>query len=140
MGRNYQLTKKIEERNLAARQAELEGDLGKAIKLYQQNIKQDLADEFAFDRLMIIYRKQKEFEKEAKVLDRGIELFQQHMNEHLKHSLSKRIDEKTLEHLSNAILKRTGLKDQEFQYPDPVNKWIKRKMALEQKVKKEKHR
>jgi tetratricopeptide (TPR) repeat protein len=138
MGRNYQLVRKIEEKNELARQAELEGDLNKAIKLYEQNIREDVADEFAFDRLMIIYRKQKEYEKEAEVIDRGIELFQEHMNEHLKNSLAKRIDGKTLEQLSNAIIKKTRSKDQELHYPDPVDKWMKRRAALEQKLKKEK--
>src|SRR5213075_2283751 len=108
MGRNYQLAQRIDERNFAARHAEAEGRLDKAIKLYEQNIKEDFADEFAFDRLMIIYRKQKEYAKESRVIDRGIEMFQQHMSEHLRHSLGKRIDEKTLEQLSRAIIKKTG--------------------------------
>ena len=135
MGRNYQFANKVEERNLEARQAELDLDLQKAIKLYEQNIKEDYADEFAFDRLMIIYRRQKEYEKELRVLSRGIELFQQDMNEHLKHALRHRIDEKTLEQLSNAIIKKAGLKEKELYYPDPVNRWMKRKLFVEQKLK-----
>jgi tetratricopeptide (TPR) repeat protein len=136
MGRNYQLAQRIDERNFAARQAETEEQLDKAIKLYEQNINEDFADEFAFDRLMIIYRKQKEYEKESRVIDRGIEIFQRHMNEHLKHSLGQRIDEKTLERLSKAIIKKTGADEKELHYPDPVSRWMKRKMMLEKKLEK----
>ena len=136
MGRNYLLAKKIEERNLAARQAEEEGDMDKAIKLFEQNIREDYADEFAFEKLMIIYRKQKEYEKELKVINRGLKVFQQQMSEHLKNSLGRRIDEKTLEQLSNAIIKKTGAKEKDLHYPDPIDKWIKRKEVVEQKLEK----
>jgi tetratricopeptide (TPR) repeat protein len=136
MGRNYLLAKKIEERNLAARQAEEEGDMDKAIKLFEQNIREDYAEEFAFERLMIIYRKQKEYEKELKVINRGLKVFQQQMSEHLKNSLGRRIDEKTLEQLSNAIIKKTGAREKDLHYPDPIDKWIKRKEVVEQKLEK----
>src|SRR5439155_14373994 len=111
MARNYRLALKIEQRNSEAREAEQDDHLGKAVKLYEQNIKEDYADEFAFERLMIIYRKQKEYENELRVIDKGIEVFQQQMEKHLKHSLSRHVDNKKLEQLSNAIIKKSGLKD-----------------------------
>ena len=134
MGSNYQLATRIEERNQLAHQAELENDLSKASRLYEQNIKEDYADEFAFDRLMIIYRKQKEFEKELKVIERGVELFQQHMKEHLKNSLGRRIDEGTLEQLSDAIIKKSGRKNNDLNYPHPIHTWLKRKEIVEKKL------
>ena len=64
MPKNYRLTLKVEERNIEARQAELDNDLNRAVTLYEKNIREDYADEFSFERLMIIYRKQKEYENE----------------------------------------------------------------------------
>ena len=136
MARNYRLAIKIEERNKEAREAEQEGKLDKAIKLYEQNIKEDYADEFAFERLMIIYRKQKEYKHELRVINRGIELFQHNLKEHLKQTLSRHIDGKKLERLSNAILKKTGSKEQELHFPDPIDKWMKRREIVEEKFEK----
>ncbi|HEV8286537.1 MAG TPA: hypothetical protein VGQ09_19645 [Chitinophagaceae bacterium] len=136
MARNYKIAMKIEERNDTAKQAEKDGDVNKAIKLYEQNIKEDYADEFAFERLMIIYRKQKEYKDEMRVINRGIEVFEQTMKDHLTHSLSRHVDGKKLEQLSNAILKKTGFKKDGFHFPDPIDKWIKRKEILEKKLEK----
>jgi tetratricopeptide (TPR) repeat protein len=136
MAQNYRLALKIEDRNNAARVAEQDADLGKAIKLYEQNIKEDYADEFAFERLMIIYRKQKEYKNELRVITRGIELFRQNIEKHLKHSLARHVDGKKLEQLSKAILRKSGVKTEELHFPDPIDKWIKRKETVEKKLEK----
>jgi tetratricopeptide (TPR) repeat protein len=136
MAKNYRLALKVEERNDAARLAEQEDHVDRAIRLYEQNIKEDYADEFAFERLMIVYRKQRNYKDELRVIKRGIELFEQSMKEHLKRSLSRHMDGKKLERLSNAIMKKSGLKKAEFHFPDPIDKWIKRKEIVEKKLKK----
>ena len=59
MAKNYQLALKVEERNKTARQAERDDDVNKAIRFYEQNIREDYADKFAFERLMIIYQSKK---------------------------------------------------------------------------------
>jgi tetratricopeptide (TPR) repeat protein len=134
MAKNYRLAIKIEEKNDTARKEELNGNLDKAIKLYEENIRENYADEFAFERLMIIYRKQKEYEDELRVITRGIELFEQNIEEHLKHSLARHVDGKKLEQISHAILKKSGLKKAELHFPDPIDKWIKRKEIVEKKL------
>src|SRR6266498_1730511 len=131
MAKNYRLALEVEERNNEARIAEQDGDLNRAVKLYERNIKEDYADEFAFERLMIIYRKQKEYKDELRVINRGIKVFQQNMAEHLKHSLARHIDGKKLERLSRAIMKKSGLKKEQLHFPDPIDKWIKRKEIVE---------
>src|SRR5437762_9870818 len=136
MAKNYRLALEVKDRNNEARLAEQDNDLNKAVKLYEKNILEDYADEFAFERLMIIYRKQKEYEKELRVIERGIEVFKQSLKEHLKHSLSRHVDGKKLEQLSNAILKKTGSKKEDLHFPDPIDKWIKRKEIVEQKLNK----
>jgi hypothetical protein len=49
----------LEERNKAAREAEEDGDLNKAVRFYEQNIREDYADKFAFERLMIFTERTK---------------------------------------------------------------------------------
>jgi hypothetical protein len=134
MARNYRLALKVEERNNEARQAEQVGNLQKAIKLYELNIKEEYADEYAFERLMIIFRKQKLYKDELRVINRGIDVFEQSMKEHLKQTLSRHIDGKKLELLSNAILKKTGSKIQQAHFPDPIDKWMKRREVVEEKL------
>lgn len=136
MARNYRLAIKIEARNNEAREAEEQDNLDKAIRLYEQNIREDYSDEYAFERLMIIYRKQKQYKDELRVINRGIDVFQHNLKEHLKQTLSRHIDGKKLEQLSNAILKKTGSKKQELHYPDPIDKWMKRRETVQEKLEK----
>ena len=135
MGRNYKVALKIEERNKVAREAEEDGDVNKATRFYEQNIKEDYADKFAFERLMIIYRKEKEYKNELRVIKRGIEVFQQNFKDRVKHSLARRVTDKKLEQLSNAIIKISGQKKEELHFPDPIDKWLKRKEIVEKKLK-----
>jgi len=136
MARNYRQAMKIDERNEAARQAEKNHDVRKATQLYEQNIRQDYADKFAFDRLMIIYRKQKKYKEELKVINRGLEVFQTQMENRLAHSLKQRIKPEALRQLSKAIINRAGLKDEDLLPADPVGRWMKRKLVVNQKLKK----
>jgi tetratricopeptide (TPR) repeat protein len=135
MAKNYKVALKIDERNNIASEAEEAGDVNKAIRFYEQNIREDHADKFAFERLMIIYRKQKEYKDELRVIKRGIEVFQQSFKERVKHSLARRVSDKKLEQLSNAILKISGQKKEELHFPDPIDKWLKRKKIVEKKLK-----
>jgi len=136
MASKYRLAIKVEERNNEASEAEKNNDNKKATRLYEQNINENYADKFAFERLMIIYRKQKDYRNELRVIERGIQLFRQNIEEHLQHSLAKRVDATKLKQLSNAIIKKSGLKNEELSFPDPIDKWIKRKEIVKQKLKK----
>jgi len=135
MARNYKIALKIDERNKIAKEAEEDDDVNKAVRFYEQNIKEDYADKIAFERLMIIYRKQKEYKEELRVIKRGIEVFQKNMKERVKHSLARHVSDKKLEQLSSAILKITGQKKEEVHFPDPVDRWLKRKEIVEKKLK-----
>src|SRR5215831_12586204 len=131
MAKNYQLVRKVEERKKTAREAEEDDDINKAIRFYEQNIKEDYADKFAFERLMIIYRQQKDFKNELRVIKKGIEVFQQSFKQRVKHSLARRVSDRKLEQLSNAIIKISGQKKEELHFPDPIDKWLKRKEIVE---------
>jgi len=134
MASNYRIALQIQERNKEARKAEHDGDLKKAVRLYEDNIKEDKADKFAFERLMVIYRGQKEYKNELRVINRGIDLFRREMEKHVSHSLSRRVDSKKLKHLSQAIIKKSGLEKDELHFPDPIDKWLKRKKIVEEKL------
>jgi hypothetical protein len=135
MAKNYKVALKVDERNETAKEAEKAGDVNKAVRFYEQNIREDYADKFAFERLMIIYRQQKEYKDELRVIKRGIEVFQKSFKERVKQSLSRRVSDRKLEQLSNAIIKISGQKKEELHFPDPIDKWLKRKEIVEKKVK-----
>src|SRR5688500_264879 len=56
----------------AARTAEEQGDLEKAIRLYEDLISLNYRDPYPFNRLMIIYRKEKRYKDELRVINTGI--------------------------------------------------------------------
>ena|SRR5687767_2519213 len=125
--KNSELIKKIEERNELARKAEQDGGLNEAIQLYEQNIRENYIDEFSFDRLMSIYRKQNKLKEELRVILRGIEVFEAQLEEHLKQSFTK-VDGhvvSSLEDVKGYLL---------TYFPDPVKKWMTRKEIVEQKL------
>ena len=82
---------------------------------------------------MILYRKQKEYKEELRVINHGINLFAREMEDHLKHSFSRNVDRKEVDDLSEDIINNKGM--QLVYYPDPLDKWIKRKEFLEKKLK-----
>jgi tetratricopeptide (TPR) repeat protein len=124
----------IEQRNAAARAAESTGDLAAAIELYEENIRLDYKHEFAFNRLLVIYRKQKKFKQELRVINRGIRVFSEVRTDHMKHLKNR----KQVQELSNAFMTKAGLKDKKGNstyFPQPVDKWMRRKTVVEKKIK-----
>ena len=104
--------------------------------MYEKIISRDRFNKNAYERLMIIYRKNKEYTKELKLVNEAIGAFSE-----LHHKTVKRkLDKKTIR-LSRALLKITGLSDKKgnpFYEREPINKWIKRKSILLSKLQKQK--
>ena len=124
-------------RNELASQAEKSGDYDNAIQLYEQIIRENRADPVPFQRLMILYRKAKEYEKELDVINRGIKVFKQQQAELLDKAHAAHKDRKKIAQLSNSIMKQMGLKDKkgnEVYQPEPVSTWLKRKALVEKKL------
>jgi hypothetical protein len=136
MAKNYKLEMAIKQRNAEATQAEKNDDTTKAIRLYEQNIKEDYADEFAFNRLMVIYRKQKDYADELRVINRGIEVFRSKLEKRLEHSLHRRGNLEKVAQISKAIMKKSGVKKEDLSFPDPIDKWMKRKKIVSEKLRK----
>ena len=115
---------------------ELEGneEIDEAIKMYKRCVKLKKTDEYAYDRLMILYRKKKEFDKELEVINEGINAFEKLYNEPSGIKTNKAIQK-----ISNAILQSTGLSDKKGNkvfMPQPILRWHKRAMLLKKRLKK----
>ena len=103
---------------------------------YEKIIRKDRYNEKAYDRLMIIYRKNKDYTKELKLIEAGIRAFIELFNKAVK----RKPDQKTIR-LSRALLKLTGLSDKKgnpIYQREPINKWTKRKSILLSRMKKTK--
>jgi tetratricopeptide (TPR) repeat protein len=117
-----------------AKEAEGAEDWKKAESLYEKITKTDPHNESAYNRLMIIYRKQKEPGKELAIIKKAINAFENMYAASVKTRKSKKVS-----HLSNAFLKLTGLADKNgklLYLPAPLDKWERRKILLEKKLKK----
>ena len=97
-----------------------------AIELYQQALKQDKLNEYAYNRLMIIYRKLKDKKKELKVIDDALKAYKQFYK-------SKKRTSKSITDISNKLNKSFGLADKKgnlLYSPEPIATWEKRKELL----------
>lgn len=113
-----------------ARQLEQQGELEGAARLYESVIKSTPADEHPYNRLMIIYRKLKRAKDELRVINAGIAAFEA--------TFKRTSKNKKLTELSNKMMKTAGLTNSKGKptfYPEPINKWMKRKQVVERKVK-----
>lgn len=58
--------------HVQAKEAEQAGEIDQAIKLYQQAIKNQPLDDLAYNRLMVNYRKRKDYKKEEETINAAI--------------------------------------------------------------------
>ena len=114
-----------------ARQAESTGDNESAIKEYEKILKSDPLNEFAYDRLMILFRKMKEVKKELNTINSAIKAYEQFYKS--RSSKSRRIID-----ISSKLSRAVGLIDKKGQNlydPEPIAGWKKRKAVLEKRGK-----
>jgi tetratricopeptide (TPR) repeat protein len=129
------IVKSLHELLAEAKQAEQNEDISEATKLYERAIKQAPTDERAYNRLMIIYRKEKEYDAELKVIDKGIDAFTK-----LYQSKTKKVvgNDKEAVRLSNALIKSLGLKDKkgnDLIEHEPIATWKRRRAVVLKKIK-----
>ncbi len=116
-----------------AREAEIEEHFNEATGLYQKVIKRHPLQAHAYNRLMIIYRKLKKYKDELLVVNKGIKAFEDYFKQQSEKLTTKH---KQLTRLSKALIKSTGLGERNHEYfPEPLNKWRKRKETLAKKLK-----
>ena len=116
-----------------AHEAETEHDFDRAAELYKKEIKLHPLKVYAYDRLMIIYRKLKRYKEEWQVVNSGIKAFEDYFKNRSEKLTAKH---KQVTRLSKALIKSTGLSEKNHEYfPEPLNKWRKRKEVLKKKLK-----
>ena len=106
---------------------------------YRAQVKEGVFSTLPYDRLMIHYRKQKDYPEELKVIKKGIDTFKKFYS-NLQASSVKKQKSKVAE-LSRQFSKRAGLTDKKGNstyLPEPLPRWIKRQSVVEQKIKKQK--
>ena len=116
--------------------AEREGDLERAATLYERAIKEKPTDEFSYNRLMIVYRKLKQYKDELRVINKAIKNFKEAQAKKMGKGLRKN---STIGKLSTALMKSAGLLDKKgnaVYMPAPIARWEKRKAIVEKRLKK----
>jgi len=63
------------DRNLRGRDLEKQGNITDAIELYELNVAYGFEGDFPYDRLRVIYSKQKRYDDVIRVLERAIDVF-----------------------------------------------------------------
>ncbi len=100
--------------------------------MYHQAIEKDPVKENPYDLLMMLFRKQKDYKKELRIIKEGIKVFEEFYKSQL-HNKSK-----TITALSNKLSKSTGLADKKgnsLYNPEPIARWKKRQLMAEKKIK-----
>ena len=87
-----------------AKEAEEDGNIDEATSLYEKAIKQRPMLEQPYNRLMVIYRKKKQYKQELRVLNKALELYITHHDK--KKEALMRLNK--VRQLSNALLKAVG--------------------------------
>ena len=90
------------DRNLKGKEYEQKGELELAITEYEANLKEGFEGSHPYNRLAIIYRKNKDYDNEIRVLNRAIDIY----TELSKTSLREDVDPKLLkfkERLEKAV-------------------------------------
>jgi tetratricopeptide (TPR) repeat protein len=119
-----------------ARQMEAEGNIPEAEKLYLQIIKSDPLNVEAYNRLLVIYRKQKEYRKELAIVNQAIKAHEDNFLQEQKKWITAN---KTAARISRLLAKGLGLinkKGLPLRQDRQLVNWHKRKSNLLKRMKK----
>ena len=114
-------------------------EISENINLYVQQTKTGITDPLPYDRLMIYYRKQKEYRKELQLINRALKVFGDQLKRHGSQLFSAAKSRTMVKKLSEKFGKLSGLMDKKGNQnylPEPLARWTKRKQTVEQKIKK----
>ena len=127
MAKVVSIKKTIEEAN----EAEEKEDVALAIKDYEEAIQQNPLAEKAYDRLMILYRKEKDYKNELRIITKGIKSFEDLYK-------SKKSGSKKIAEISKKLNRSFGFTDKKGNMlydPKPIAQWKKRKAVVQKKIK-----
>jgi len=109
------------------------------IAFYQQQAASGIFDPLPYDRLMIYYRKQKEYKKELQLINRALKIFGDRIQQQASQILETARSRASIKKLSAQFSRLSGLTDKKGNLkflPEPLARWTKRKKTVEQKIKK----
>jgi tetratricopeptide (TPR) repeat protein len=128
MAKVFSIKKTIEE----ADEAEEKEDIPLAIKDYESAIEANPLLEKAYDRLMILYRKEKNYKKELQLINAGIKAFESFYK-------SRKSGSRKIAEISKKLNRSFGFTDKKGNAvydPEPIARWKKRKITVEKRIKK----
>jgi tetratricopeptide (TPR) repeat protein len=128
MAKILSIKKTIEEAN----GAEEKEEAPIAIKDYEEVIKTNPLTEKAYDRLMILYRKEKDYKSELRIINTGIKIFENFYK-------SRKSGSKKIAELSKKLNRSFGFTDKKgnaLYDPEPIARWKKRKITVQKRIKK----
>jgi hypothetical protein len=116
--------------DLLSQGKQLEGqeEWADAEKVYLKKIEGRPYDEVAYNRLMIVYRKQKKYDEEVKFIKKSIKTFQEWFKETSELNGSRKVAT-----ISKSLQKTLGVQERE-----PIAAWSRRLLVLEKRLKKKK--
>ncbi len=127
MAKVLSLKKTIEEAN----KAEEKENVSIAIKDYEEAIKVNPLAEKAYNRLMILYRREKDYKNELRIINTGIKAFEDFYR-------SKKSGSKKIAEISKKLNRSFGFTDKKgntLYDPEPIAQWKKRKAIVQKKIK-----
>jgi hypothetical protein len=124
----------ISQLTFKATEAEKAKDTSSAIKLYDQILKIDPLQPYPYDRLMKIYRKEKNYKRELSIINSGIKSFEKFYKEQ-SGKVSPKVSE--ISQKLNKAFHLVGKKGNPLYSPEPIASWQKRKQTVEKKLEKE---
>lgn len=102
------------------------------IEQYTEDVKKGVIDPVPYERLMVHYRKEKNYDEELKVIKKAIATFKKYFADRPTSKKKGKVAE-----LSKIFSKKAGLTDKkgnEIYLPEPLPKWVKRQATVEQKL------
>ena len=121
------------------KELEANGNTAEAIDFYEHAIARSTTDAFPYQRLIILYNRQKDYRKELRVLKKGIAVFTAQLKEKQAQVFGNKPKRKSLLQLSKKMAQQLGLLNSKGDHavlPPPLDKWTTRKKLVERKLKK----
>jgi hypothetical protein len=115
-----------------AKEFEQNEDYAEAMEAYHQDVKENPGHENSWHRLMVLYRKERNYKKEWETITDAIAAF-----EKLYTPGGKKAHGKKIETISKALMRSTGLTDRKGKpvyQPEPLGKWYRRRELLKKKM------
>ncbi len=108
------------------------------IEEFEALVKNGNADPHPYDRLMVHYRKEKNFKEELRVIKKAIKVFTDQLSRQESAMFKGAKSRTMIQKLSSQISRSAGLTDKKGNpnyLPEPLARWEKRKQTVEKKIK-----